>query len=77
MKPEKTYDDIDPEHYQKNGSGIQCIELTEHMNFNLGNCVKYCVRAGLKPGSDAITDLKKGAWYIAREIARLTNMNAK
>jgi hypothetical protein len=38
------------------------------MNFCLGNAVKYIWRADLK--GDAIEDLKKAAWYIAREIRR-------
>ncbi len=59
-----------PSHYNSHPSGIECIQITEHMNFNLGNAVKYIWRAGLK--SDApITDLEKARWYIEREIARL------
>jgi len=59
-----------PKHYTSHGSGIECIQVTEHMNFNLGNAVKYIWRAGLK--SDApVTDLEKARWYIEREIARL------
>jgi len=59
-----------PPHYNSHASGIECIQITEHMNFNLGNAVKYIWRAGLK--SDApITDLEKSRWYIEREIKRL------
>ena len=59
-----------PSHYNSHPSGIECIQISEHMNFNLGNAVKYIWRAGLK--SDApITDLEKARWYIEREIARL------
>jgi len=39
------------------------------MNFNLGNAVKYIWRASLKNG---LEDLKKAAWYIDREIGRLS-----
>ena len=57
-----------PKHYTSHGSGIECIQLTEHMNFCLGNAIKYVWRADLK--HDAIEDLKKAVWYIEREIAR-------
>jgi len=62
-------DAIDPPHYQAHPSGIQCIEITEHMNFCLGNAIKYIWRAGLK--NNAIEDLRKARWYIDREIARI------
>lgn len=62
-------DAIDPPHYQAHPSGIQCIEITEHMNFCLGNAIKYIWRAGLK--NNAIEDLEKARWYIDREIARI------
>ena len=62
-------DAIDPPHYQAHPSGIQCIQITEHMNFCLGNAIKYIWRAGLK--NNAIEDLEKARWYIDREIARI------
>lgn len=58
-----------PPHYTGHASGVECIEITEHLNFCLGNAMKYLWRAGLK--NDAIEDLKKARWYIDREIARL------
>lgn len=57
-----------PPHYTAHPSGIECIQVTEHMGFNLGNAVKYIWRADLK--GDALEDLRKAAWYINREIAR-------
>lgn len=57
-----------PPHYTAHPSGIECIQITEHMNFCLGNAVKYVWRAGLK--DDAIEDLEKARWYIDREIKR-------
>lgn len=57
-----------PPHYTAHPSGIECIEVTEHMGFNLGNAVKYIWRADLK--NDAIEDLKKAAWYVNREIEK-------
>lgn len=58
-----------PEHYNKNPSGVECIDVVEHMTFNVGNAVKYCWRAGEK--DDEIVDLRKARWYLAREIGRL------
>ena len=30
-----------PKHYTEHPSGVECIQITEHMNFCLGNAVKY------------------------------------
>lgn len=57
-----------PPHYTGHPSGVECITITEHMGFNLGNAVKYIWRADLK--GDAIEDLRKAAWYVQREIER-------
>jgi hypothetical protein len=59
-----------PPHYLQHPSQVECIQITEHMNFCLGNAVKYIWRAGLKSDA-AVQDLKKAKWYIEREIARL------
>ena len=56
-----------PAHYTKHASGVECIQITEHMGFCLGNAVKYIWRADLK--NDALEDLKKAMWYLEREIA--------
>lgn len=61
-----------PAHYTSHPSGIECIQVTEHMGFNLGNAVKYIWRADLK--GKAIEDLKKAVWYIEREIKRREGM---
>ncbi|MHA3913872.1 DUF3310 domain-containing protein [Halovulum sp. GXIMD14793] len=58
-----------PPHYKSHPSGVECIQITEHMNFCLGNAVKYIWRAGLK--GDSVEDLKKARFYINQEIARL------
>ena len=60
---------VNPEHYKSHASGVECIQVTEHMNFCLGNAIKYIWRAGLK--DNAIQDLEKAKWYIEREILRL------
>lgn len=66
-----------PKHYNAHPSGVECIEIVEHMTFNAGNAMKYLWRAGLKVpvGADArrarLEDLKKARWYVDREIGRL------
>ena len=60
-----------PRHYTSHPSGVECIEITEHMNFCLGNAVKYIWRANLK--GKEIEDLRKARWYIDREIQRILN----
>jgi hypothetical protein len=57
-----------PKHYTDHPSGIECIQITEHMGFCLGNAIKYIWRADLK--NDAIEDLEKAKWYIERELAK-------
>jgi hypothetical protein len=64
MKP----DNINPQHYRQHPSGVECITITEHFGFCIGNAIKYLWRAGLK--GDAVEDLRKAAWYIDREIRR-------
>ena len=72
-----------PSHYNNHPSGIECIDIVEHHNFNVGNAIKYLWRAGLKVSAEIediatpdeiryneITDLKKAQWYINREIER-------
>lgn len=62
-------DPINPPHYHSHPSGIECIQVTEHMSFLVGNAVKYLWRAGSK-GSET-DDLRKAMWYIERRIAQL------
>lgn len=67
---ETNEEQINPAHYRQ--FPIEVIDLTEHLSFNRGNAVKYLARAGSKPGADELTDLKKAAWYVDREIARVS-----
>jgi Protein of unknwon function (DUF3310) len=57
-----------PAHYTMHPSGIECIQITEHMGFNLGNALKYIWRCDLK--KDAVEDLRKAMWYINRELEK-------
>ena len=59
-----------PKHYTEHPSGVECIQITEHMGFNLGNALKYIWRCDLK--RDAVEDLQKAVWYINREIEKRT-----
>lgn len=47
---------------------IECIDVTRHMNFNLGNAIKYIWRCDLK--NNPIDDLKKAIWYLQDEIKK-------
>ena len=57
-----------PRHYTTHPSGVECIQITEHMGFNLGNAMKYIWRADEK--NNAVEDLRKAVWYVQREIAK-------
>ena len=63
-----------PEHYTSHPSGVECIEITKHMGFCLGNAMKYIWRADLK--GNAIQDLEKAKEYIDIEIAKRTPKKA-
>ncbi len=66
-----THDAVNsPAHYTQY-QGLEVIDLTEQMNFNRGNAVKYIARAGAKDSSTEVQDLEKAAWYIRREIQRV------
>ena len=54
------------------GTSIECIDVTAHMSFCAGNVVKYLWRAEHK--GRHLEDLKKAAWYLAREIERVENL---
>jgi hypothetical protein len=62
-----------PKHYTSHPSGVECIEITKHMGFCLGNAIKYIWRADLK--HDAIEDLKKAVWYINCEIEKRESLD--
>jgi len=65
----KTVDLVNqPPHYTAHPSGVECIQITEHMGFCLGNAMKYIWRADEK--WDAVEDLKKAKWYIERELKK-------
>ena len=61
---------IDPDHYMTS-TGAEVIDITETLNFNRGNVVKYVARAGFKAGESTMDDLLKARWYLNREIDRV------
>lgn len=76
-----------PSHYTylKDKCGIEVIDITRHLDFDLGNAIKYILRAGKKPINKsnsnlnvaAIQDLKKAIWYINDKIKMLENETYK
>lgn len=72
-----------PSHYTwiKDKCGIEVIDITEHMDFCLGNATKYILRAGHKSekgyegNQKEIEDLNKAIWYIKRKIRGLKKLN--
>ncbi len=61
-----------PSHYTSDPSGVECITITRHRSFNVGNAFKYLWRAGLKDDAKQVEDLRKAVFYINDEIERLS-----
>lgn len=63
-----------PPHYSwlKDACGVEVAAITRHLDFDLGNVVKYVLRAGRK--GDKLTDLKKALWYLQDEIKMLETL---
>lgn len=57
-----------PKHYTNHPSGIECIEITQHHDFCIGNAIKYLWRAGIKDADTEVEDLEKAIWYINKKI---------
>ena len=76
-----THDPVNhPKHYNnlpascECGRRIECIDVTRHMHFNIGNAVKYLWRFRDKGG---IEDLKKARWYLDDHIKHLESQYQK
>lgn len=68
----KPHDPVNhPSHYTSDPSGVECITITRHRNFNIGNAIKYLWRAGLKDSAPVIEDIDKAIWYLKDEKKRL------
>lgn len=55
-----------PKHYNSHPSGMEVIEVTRYLSFDLGNAVKYMMRHGHKGSSKQ--DLEKATWYLRDHI---------
>ena len=83
LNKQKTDSVNHPAHYNSHPSGIECIEIARHHNFNIGNTIKYLWRAGLKSEEGMedtdkqVEDLNKAIWYIKDEIKRITEFDNK
>lgn len=60
-----------PKWYTSHKSGIECIELIEHLPANLANATKYVWRCGLKTTETPLRDLQSARWYVRREEERV------
>ena len=75
MPEVKTPDAINPAHYRQGpacphcGNVVECITVTRHMSFSVGNAIKYLWRYRHK--GTPVTDLKKAQWYLDDEIKRI------
>lgn len=71
-----------PPHYCSHPSGVECITITRHYPFSIGNAIKYLWRAGLKKDASLedkqkeIEDLEKAIWYIKDRIKQLKDDKA-
>lgn len=76
MKKEKVNH---PAHYNSHPSGVECIDIVRHHDFDIGNAIKYLWRCGLKSEQGMtdrekeIEDLRKAVWYINDKIKQLQN----
>ena len=74
-----------PSHYTwlKEKCGIEVIDITRHMDFDLGNVIKYVLRAGRKEDDSMpqlekwIEDLEKARFYLDDAIIQLKIMQNK
>ena len=70
-----------PSHYTwlKEKCGIEVIDITRHLDFDLGNSVKYILRynhkhdASMSDKEKAIQDLEKAIFYLKDEINMIKN----
>lgn len=60
-----------PSHYNNHPSGVECIDIVRHFNFNRGGAIKYIWRAGEKDPTKEIEDLEKAIYLLSDEITRL------
>lgn len=59
-------DPINPSHYKSHQSRVECILVSEKMDFCLGNAFKYLYRCTDK--GYTLNDLKKAQWYLEHAL---------
>ena len=64
-------DKIKPTYYKKNGIDVIALTQIFKLNFEIGNVLKYCIRAGNKDPEKEIEDLEKAQEYLSRRIEHL------
>lgn len=59
-----------PSHYGGKDNPYEAIKIIRHyrLGFNLGNVLKYILRAGKKDPDKELEDLRKAVWYLQKEI---------
>lgn len=69
-------DAVNPKHYAQFGEMSSINIITRYgLGFEIGNAIKYLLRAGIKDPAKEIEDLKKARWYINRQIHLLDPKN--
>ena len=63
-----------PDYYQRGNIEVWDFIRDQHLNYHLGNVIKYVCRAGYK--DDDLKDLKKAAHYLLNEIDNRTKQNS-
>lgn len=72
-----------PSYYNAHPSGVECIDIVRHYNFNVGNVIKYLWRHGLKREegmnnkAKALEDLRKARFYLDDEIKKMESEAVK
>jgi hypothetical protein len=64
-----------PKHYTSHPSGVECIQITRHMNFNLGNAFKYWFRRYAK--NNPLEDMQKAQWYLTDYVNNISKLEAR
>lgn len=60
-----------PSHYTSGRIEVLDFIEDQHLGYHLGQVIKYVCRAGKKDASRTVEDLRKGAFYLERQIRLL------
>ena len=82
LNEQKTDSVNHPAHYTwlQDLCGIEVIDITRHMNFNLGQVLKYILRLGHKEDNNftyyekILSDLHKAEYYLKKEIIKIDKL---